>query len=114
MAAPSGGATLVLRLASLPANQRLYKAIAKSGAIVKCEPPKDLAGWIVQRGKAGHSLAVQPEAARVLADYVGDDLSRLDNELGEAGAERWRGTWSGRPTWRRGWRSSGSSSCRRW
>ena len=81
VADPSDGATLVLRLASLPANVRLYKAIAKSGTIVKCEAPKDLAGWVVARGKSAHGLAVQPEAARVLADYVGDDLSKLDNEL---------------------------------
>ena len=81
MAAPSDGATLVLRLASLPSNTRLYKAMAKAGAIEKCEPPKDLAKWIIERGKGGHGLAVQPEAARVLADHVGDDLSKLDNEL---------------------------------
>ncbi len=81
VSAPSDGATLVLRMASLPANQRLYKAIAKTGRIEKCEPPKDLAGWIVARGKGAHGLAVQPEAARVLADHVGDDLAKLDNEL---------------------------------
>ena len=81
VAKPSGGATLVLRLATLPANVRLYKALAKSGRIDKCEPPKDVAGWIVGRGKAGHGLVVQAEAARVLADHVGDDLSKLDNEL---------------------------------
>ena len=79
--APSDGATLVLRLATMPATTRLYKAIAKSGQLTKCEPPKDLAGWIVARGKGAHALVVQPEAARVLADHVGDDLSKLDNEL---------------------------------
>ena len=81
VAAPSGGATLVLRMATLPANQRLYKAIAKSGRIEKCEPPKDLARWIIERGRSAHGLAVQPEAARVLADHVGDELAKLDNEL---------------------------------
>ena len=81
VSAPTEAATLVLRMATLPANQRLYKAIAKHGRIDKCEPPKDLAKWIVERGKLGHGLAVQPEAARVLADHVGDDLAKLDNEL---------------------------------
>jgi DNA polymerase-3 subunit delta len=79
--APSAGATLVLRMATFPSGQRLYKAIAKTGRIEKCEPPKDLARWIIERGKGGHGLAVQPEAARVLADHVGDDLAKLDNEL---------------------------------
>src|SRR5688500_19550987 len=40
---PSNSATLVLRLSSLPANQRIYKAIAKVGAVESCAPPKDLA-----------------------------------------------------------------------
>jgi DNA polymerase III delta subunit len=78
---PSDSATLVLRLASLPANQRIYKAIAKTGVIEKCDPPKDLGKWIIDRGRTVHQLAVAPDAARLLADYVGDDLARLDNEL---------------------------------
>ena len=81
VSAPSDGATLVLRLATMPATTRLYKAVVKNGRVEKCEPPKDVAGWIVARGKSAHALAVQPEAARVLADHVGDDLSKLDNEL---------------------------------
>ncbi len=75
------GATLVLRLAAEPTSTRLYKAIAKVGRIDKCDPPKDLAKWIVERGKGAHGLAVQADAARVLADHVGDDLAKLDNEL---------------------------------
>ncbi len=78
---PSSSATLVLRLASLPKNQRIYKAIVKAGVVAECDPPKDLARWIVDRGRAAHGLTVVPDAARVLADYVGDDLSKLDNEL---------------------------------
>ncbi len=81
VAAPSDGATLVLRLAAMQTTTRLYKAIAKSGRVEKCEPPKDLARWIIDRGKVAHGLAVQPDAARVLADHVGDDLAKLDNEL---------------------------------
>ena len=81
VAHPSSSATLVLRLATLPKGQRIYKAIAKVGAIEECDPPKDLARWIVDRGRAAHGLTVVPDAARVLADYVGEDLSKLDNEL---------------------------------
>jgi DNA polymerase-3 subunit delta len=78
---PSDSAALVFRLASLPANQRIYKAISKTGVIEKCEPPRDLARWIIDRAKSAHQLIVQPDAARLLADYVGDDLARQDNEL---------------------------------
>ena len=78
---PSNASALVLRLASLPSNQRVYKLIAKVGEIVKCEAPKDLAGWVVSRGREAHGIAVSPDAARMLADLVGADLGRLDNEL---------------------------------
>ena len=80
---PADSAMLVLRLNSLPATQRIFKAIAKVGRIVPCAPPKDLAGWVVQHGKAAHGVAVAPEAARMLADLIGDDLGRIDSELGK-------------------------------
>jgi DNA polymerase III delta subunit len=80
-AKPSDSAILVLRVESLPANQRIYKAIAKTGAIAKCDPPKDLSKWIIDRAKNVHQLTVAFDAAKLLADYVGDDLARLDNEL---------------------------------
>lgn len=78
---PSSSATLVLRLASLPATQRIYKAIAKTGKIEKCEPPKDLPRWIGDRARAAHKVQISLDAARMLADLIGDDLGRLDNEL---------------------------------
>jgi DNA polymerase III delta subunit len=81
VAAPSNSAILVLRLSSLPANQRIYKAIAKTGTIVACEPPKDLAKWITERGKSAHQILMNVEAARLLADLIGGDLGKLDNEL---------------------------------
>jgi DNA polymerase III delta subunit len=81
VASPSNSAVLVLRLSSLPANQRIHKAIAKVGEVVNCSPPKDLARWVVDRAKAAHGIALNPEAARTLVDMIGDDLGRLDNEL---------------------------------
>ena len=82
VAAPSDSGTLVLRVSSLPSNQRIYKSIMKTGEIVKCEPPKqnDLAGWIATRGKA-HGVTVPLDAAAVLADRIGPDLGKLDNEI---------------------------------
>lgn len=80
---PSDSATLVMRVSSLPANQKVYKLIQKVGAIEKCEPPKEyqLPAWIVQRGKEVHKITVATDAAKLLADRIGADLGRLDNEL---------------------------------
>jgi DNA polymerase III delta subunit len=80
-AAPSDSATLILRLGSLPSNQRIYKAIKKTGEIIDCNAPKELAGWAIARAKNNHKINLAPEAARLLADLIGDDLGRMDNEL---------------------------------
>ena len=81
VAHPSDSATLILRLNSLPANQRIYKAIAKVGVIEDCNPPKDLRRWITQHAKSAHGVNIDPDAAALLADLIGDDLGRLDGEL---------------------------------
>jgi DNA polymerase-3 subunit delta len=78
---PSTSATLVLRLNSLPKGQRIYKRILAMGQIHDCEAPKEVSGWIVKRAKEAHKLVVKPDAARALADYIGNDLGRIDNEL---------------------------------
>src|ERR1700722_13193099 len=78
---PSDSAILILRAEKLPANQRIYKLIQKVGRIENCEAPKDVTKWIADRGRAAHKLNVAPDAARVLADNIGNDLGRLDNEL---------------------------------
>ncbi|MGD0462704.1 MAG: DNA polymerase III subunit delta [Tepidisphaeraceae bacterium] len=82
---PSESATLVLRFSSLPSNQRIYKAIAKTGQIIPCQAPRDLRTWIIQRGKTAHKLNVTAEAAELLADFIGADLGRIDNELAKLG-----------------------------
>jgi len=78
---PSSSATLVLRLSSLPSTQRIAKAIAKVGAIESCAPPKDLVRWAINHAKHAHKITLMPDAAKVLVDYVGADLGRLDTEL---------------------------------
>jgi DNA polymerase III subunit delta len=92
VAAPSDSATLVLRINSLPSNQRIYKAIKKSGEIIECNPPKEVAGWAVERAKRVHKVILLPEASRLLVDLIGDDLARMDNELAKLAL----GTKSGR------------------
>src|SRR3954447_3641232 len=80
---PSSSATLVMRVKSLPGNQRIAKLVAKVGVVEKSEPPKEyeLPGWIAQRAKSVHKINISPDAARLLADRIGADLGRLDNEL---------------------------------
>jgi DNA polymerase III delta subunit len=86
-ARPSDSGTLVLRLASLPKNQRIYKAIDKLGGVEPCDPPKDLATWSADRARSAHKITLAPEAARLLADLVGEDLGRIDNELAKLAIE---------------------------
>ncbi|MCY2954946.1 MAG: DNA polymerase III subunit delta [Planctomycetota bacterium] len=81
VAKPTAESSLVLRLSSLPSNQRIHKAIAAIGQIHNCNPPKDVAGWIMQRARGTHKLSLDPDAAAVLFDLIGNDLGRLDNEL---------------------------------
>lgn len=83
LTAPSDSATLILRVTTLPSNQRIYKAIAKVGQIEDCSPPKerDLPQWVVRHAKAAHSVVVAPDAAALLADLVGGELGRIDSEL---------------------------------
>jgi DNA polymerase-3 subunit delta len=80
---PSDSATLILRVDSLPSNTRVYKLIQKHGVIEKCEPPKEreLPAWITARAKSDHKITLSSEAASLLADRIGADLGRLDNEL---------------------------------
>jgi len=78
---PSESGTLVLRLGSLPSNQRIYKIIQKVGEIQDCNPPKRLQPWITERARSVHKITIDLQAADQLADLIGDDLGRLDNEL---------------------------------
>jgi DNA polymerase-3 subunit delta len=80
---PADSATLVLRVNSLPKNQRIAKIIAKSGSIEECAPPSDreIVPWVIGRAKSVHKLTVTPAAAEMLKDLIGDDLGRMDNEL---------------------------------
>src|SRR3954471_1835056 len=80
---PADSATLVLRVNSLPKNQRIAKVIAKNGAIEECAPPSDreIVPWVLNRAKSVHKLTVTPAAAEMLKDLIGDDLGRMDNEM---------------------------------
>lgn len=80
---PSSSGVLVLRLNALNKAHRIAKLIAKVGEVVPCEPPgaRDLPAWISQRGKSVHRITLTPAAATLLAELVGNDMGKLDNEL---------------------------------
>jgi DNA polymerase-3 subunit delta len=83
--APSDSGVLVLRVNSLPSNQRIYKLIQKVGVIEKLQPPKlpELPRWIIAQARRVHNIGVDQGAAQLLAELIGDDLGRLDNEIGK-------------------------------
>jgi DNA polymerase III delta subunit len=87
LAKPSPTGTLVLRVTSLPGTQRIHKLIAKVGAVIKCELPADVRKWINDRARNVHKINLEPDAASALADLIGADLGRLDNELAKLALE---------------------------
>src|SRR5436305_3474208 len=58
---PSAGSVLVLRLSSLPSNQRIYKYIAANGQIHDCEAPKNLRDWNINQAKSALQLTIKPD-----------------------------------------------------
>lgn len=83
VAKPSSSGVLVLRMNTLNKVQRIAKLIAKHGEVVQCAPPaaRELPGWVTQRGKNVHQITLTAAAASLLAELVGSDLGKLDNEL---------------------------------
>ncbi len=81
---PSTSGVLILRVPSLPGNQRISKLIAKVGRVVACDAPtspRDIARWVIEQARMAHRATVDPDAAAELADLLGNDLGRLDNEI---------------------------------
>lgn len=62
--------------------KKLYKTIDKSGLIFQSDPIRDykIAGWIEDHVKEkGYKIA--PQAAALMAEYLGTDLSKIANEV---------------------------------
>ena len=79
---PSDSATLVFRLASFAGQPADLQGHLKNGCDRKVRSAKGSGRNGSSSGASrAHQLAVAIDAARLLADYVGDDLARLDNEL---------------------------------
>src|SRR5436190_24334389 len=83
VAEPADSGTLVLRLSSLPKNQRIYKLIDKHGQVIPCDPPGEvgLVKWAIEQAKSAHQVTLAPDAAKLLAAQVCRDMGRLDTEI---------------------------------
>ncbi|MHC5008218.1 MAG: DNA polymerase III subunit delta, partial [Planctomycetota bacterium] len=84
---PCAGATLLLR-AEKWHRGKLDKLVAKVGAVIKCEHPKDrdAVAWAVAACPDRHGLAIERPAAQLLVGRVGPGLARLDTELAKLAA----------------------------
>jgi len=92
--APSPSTCLLfLASALLPTDHWLLR-VAPSDAIVAVRPPagRELPGWLRRRAAAS-GFALSEEAARLLVQWVGDDLTALVGELEKA--VLWAGATSG-------------------
>lgn len=79
---PSTILILAFKYAKFDKRKKLYKAIEKKGVVVESAKLYDnkVADWILGQFKdAGRSI--HPQAAAMMADYLGTDLSKIANEL---------------------------------
>ncbi len=94
LAAPAGTGTLILLVNSWPpktqrkdsdtiaAIKALTKIVGKVGELTNCSAPSSAAlpKWISQAAEA-HGKNMAPQAARMLAEWIGADLARLNGEI---------------------------------
>jgi DNA polymerase-3 subunit delta len=90
--APAPATTLALVAAELKKDAPIAKAVAATGEVLHWEVPKrGLQRWVAEQFQV-HSATIEPEAARVLVELVGEDLYELAGEIDKlatwAGAER--------------------------
>ena len=69
---------LLMRGASADKRKALYKSVLKNGVIVESNPLKDyeMAGWISSY-YSDRGLKIEPEAAALLGEFSGTDLSKI-------------------------------------
>jgi len=79
---PESTVLLVLVDEELPASNPLLKAAEEHGKVIQCTLPKGAAleTWISKRA-AGLGVKITPEAAAMLANFIGNQLRMLANEL---------------------------------
>ncbi len=85
---PAKKSLLILDLKSLPSNQKIYKIIAKTGAVIDCSPLKGpaLMRWVQDFAKSDYGKTIAPQTAALLVELVGGHLGHLEQELGKLAA----------------------------
>src|SRR5262249_52315541 len=80
---PAARGTLVLAVTTMPGNTRLAKLIDKEGCTIECRTPaeRELPAWLIGHARLDWDLKLDSEAARLLVELVGADLSALVSEL---------------------------------
>jgi len=87
--APAPATTLALVAGELKKDAPLAKAVAASGEVLLWEVPKrGLQRWVGEQFQV-HGAKIEPEAARLLVELVGEDLYELAAEIDKLA------TWAG-------------------
>ncbi|HSM62841.1 MAG TPA: DNA polymerase III subunit delta, partial [Gillisia sp.] len=81
---PQPTTTLVVcyKYKKIDKRKKLYKTVAKSGVIFESKRLYDnqVADWI-QKTLKSSGYAISPKASQMLVEFLGTDLSKIDNEL---------------------------------
>lgn len=79
-ASPTG--SLILAVKTFPASTRLARLATAIGEVLDCSAPDEgsLPRWIGQMAEE-RNQRISPEAAELLAAWIGPDLGRLDTEM---------------------------------
>ena len=79
---PSPTTTLIFVADKLDARTRFYKAVEKTGAVIKCEHPniRDMPAIVKRRAK-DIGLALDESAVRAIVDAIGNDVAQTVGAL---------------------------------
>lgn len=73
---------LAYKYANFDKRKKIFKSITKNGLVFQSDPVRDykLAQWIEELVK-DKGMKIAPQAAALMAEYLGTDLSKVSNEL---------------------------------
>lgn len=73
---------LGFKYANFDKRKKIFKSITKSGVVFQSDPVRDykLVQWIEELVKEKH-MKIAPQAAVLMAEYLGADLSKISNEI---------------------------------
>lgn len=93
VSAPCDTAVLVLEVDTWPSNTRLAKAIANLQGEIDCQELKGsrLLQWLREAAREEYQVTLEPQAAEVLAELVGEQLGAAEQELAKLSAAVGRG-----------------------